>query len=390
MDPLTHGVAGALIARALFADGAGPAPRPATPAVAVVTLGALFPDADVVFNLFSASPVATLEYHRWVTHSLVGLPAFALALAALWRRCWGGGIGRLTGFFALGIASHIFLDLITSWGTQWWAPLSARRGAWDWVFIVDGTFTALLLLPQLLAWTYARGEGRVRRGTVSFLLMAAAAVLLQQAARLAQVPFSLRALAVTLAVLAAVLFAPQAGGHGLRVRGTTWCRAGLCAVALYLGLCSYAHARALERVMQFARANGIAVHAAGALPLPPSLLRWSGVIRTAGGVYQATFLLGEKTAPQFVFIPDRAAPDLLAAARSLREVQVYLWFARFPVVEMRTHAGVRTVVFSDRRFAQRWASAPALFEYWVVFDDSGRVTRQGWAQRLLAEPADGR
>ena len=93
----------------------------------------------------------------------------------------------------------------------------------------------------------------------------------------------------------------------------------------------------------------------------------------------------DSRAPQFEFVGDRAAPDSLETARNLPEVQTYLWFARFPLVETREEAGQQIVVFTDQRFVQRWASAPAPFEYWVVLDPRGQVVRHGWAQMLLLQ-----
>src|SRR5438034_1219903 len=57
--------------------------------------------------------------------------------------------------YAVGILSHILLDLVTSFGTMIWSPLKWSRPAWDLLFIVDFTFTAILLVPQLLAWVYS-------------------------------------------------------------------------------------------------------------------------------------------------------------------------------------------------------------------------------------------
>lgn len=418
MDPLTHGVAGALIAKAFFAidkpSAAAPRaePRVASPtsktAVTLVTLGALFPDADVVFSVFSSSTVATLEYHRWITHSIVCLPIFALALAfgtARWRefrreRQEGGGtrLGRSEGpesasilrlalLFAVGIASHIFLDAITSWGTMLWAPLRNSRTNWDLVFIIDGTLAALMLLPQVLAWVYADQSKTTRRRMFAWLGASVALIGLQQLSSLAGAPFSGNALAAAMVLLALVMFGPELGGWGARRTRMEWCRAGVWVTAAYLLLCFGAQRLALQRVEEFARREQLVPQRIGALPLPPSMLSWAGIIRTNAGVYQATFSLLERTPPQFEFVADRAAPDSLETARSLREVQTYLWFARFPVVETREEAGQRVVVFTDRRFVQRWASAPAPFEYWVVLDPRGHVVRQGWAQMILLQRA---
>jgi len=61
-----------------------------------------------------------------------------------------------------GILSHILLDLVTSFGTMIWSPLQWSRPAWDLIFIVDFTLTAIFLVPQLLAWCtpIPKSEGR--------------------------------------------------------------------------------------------------------------------------------------------------------------------------------------------------------------------------------------
>lgn len=446
MDPFTHGLAGALIGKAFFSqagarrsedlalrgDSHARVRGHAWAPVLLVTLGALFPDADVVFSVLSSSNVATLEYHRWITHSLICLPVFALALAAgtqwVMRQRekrgrdranakaesrgskegtlqlgrseesrteenqrhdedafgWSGlaGLARLMLWFSVGIASHIFLDVITSWGTMTLAPVSHERTAWDWVFIIDGALTALLLLPQLLAWIYADERAEAKRRAIALMGMTGGAIALQQVSRAAGISFGWGALAAVIAALAIVLFGPAIGGWGARVSRAQWSRAGVALTCAYLLACFAAQRVALGRVEEFARREQLAAQRVGALPLPPSLLHWGGLVRTSAGVYQTTFSLLDRTPPRFEFVADRATPESIEAATNLPEVQTYLWFARFPVVETREVAGQRVMVFTDQRFVWRLASAPAPFEYWVVFDTRGNVTRHGWASIL--------
>ena len=54
-------------------------------------------------------------------------------------------------------------DLVTSFGTMIWSPLQWSRPAWDLIFIIDFSFTALLLCPQILAWVYRKSEGLKNR-----------------------------------------------------------------------------------------------------------------------------------------------------------------------------------------------------------------------------------
>ena len=132
-------------------------------------LGAIFPDADVLRDIFSHDRLLVITWHRSITHSLVLLPVWALLLAGITRgfansRKWEApSFLVLTGIYAVGVLSHILLDLVTSFGTMIWSPLEWSRPAWDLIFIVDFTLTAILLVPQLLAWAYAHPEKVQRR-----------------------------------------------------------------------------------------------------------------------------------------------------------------------------------------------------------------------------------
>lgn len=95
MDPITHGIAGALIGKAFFANRPSGASRASVAETSVSTarvaifaaiLGAVFPDVDIFVDAFSRDPLAIARYHRGFTHSFIGLPIFAAVLAWLTRR----------------------------------------------------------------------------------------------------------------------------------------------------------------------------------------------------------------------------------------------------------------------------------------------------------------
>ena len=115
-------------------------------AIFAATLGAVFPDVDVFIEAFSHDPLAIVKYHRGITHSFAGLPFFAAFLAWLTRRIARRfGIETpswlmLTLIYGVGIASHIVLDGMTSFGTRMWTPFSQERVSWDLLFIIDFTF----------------------------------------------------------------------------------------------------------------------------------------------------------------------------------------------------------------------------------------------------------
>src|SRR5207249_10307832 len=87
------------------------------------------------------------------------------------RRKWEApSFAALTAIYAAGILSHVLLDLVTSFGTMIWSPLEWSRPAWDLIFIVDFTLTAIFLVPQLLAWVYAHPEKEKRRAIGMWLV----------------------------------------------------------------------------------------------------------------------------------------------------------------------------------------------------------------------------
>src|SRR3979411_900227 len=188
MDTITHGIAGALLSKALFNGDDLFASRPITQQRLVTwstMLGAIFPDSDVFRDIFSHDDLLVISWHRSITHSLVCLPVFALLLAAItrwvarWRKWDAPSFLALAGIYAAGILSHILLDLVTSFGTMVWSPLKWSRPAWDLIFIVDFTFTGMLLVPQILARVQERPEKARRRAIASFAIFAVAISFIQ-------------------------------------------------------------------------------------------------------------------------------------------------------------------------------------------------------------------
>src|SRR5262249_52868411 len=131
---------------------------------------------------------------------------------------------------------------------------------------------------------------------------------------------------------AVVLWSPSMGGRGFHWRCSTFCRVGVAALALYLGACTVAHRLALERVERFAKLSGISVDHLAALPSPPSLFRWSGLIDSPQGVYRGSIDLAGSEPTAYAFFANAQDNPYLQAAESLPDVKIYLWFARFPWV----------------------------------------------------------
>lgn len=403
MDTITHGIAGALIGKAVFRGDDMLALRDMNRRRIItwaLMLGAIFPDADVFRDLFSNDDLLLITWHRSITHSLLCLPFFALALAALtrvfarWRKWDAPGFGVLTGIYAVGILSHILLDLVTSFGTMIWSPLKWSRPAWDVIFIVDFTFTAILLIPQLLAWVYAHPDKLKRRALGIWLVFLPVPLLIAAIGRAVGAPISFPAVIAAVTLFTAIFLLPALRGWGLRIRHFSWNLAGFACSLAYIGLAAYGHHVALARVQAFAAWDHLDVQALGALPSPPSLWQWDGLIRTPHGVYELRMDLSDKSsltpAPaansssdpsvEYRFYPEAFSNSYIDVARRLPEVQKVLWFARFPVTRFRKEGDEAVVEISDMRFVSRRPGRAPSFTYRVTFAGGGSVLSQGWVR----------
>jgi membrane-bound metal-dependent hydrolase YbcI (DUF457 family) len=390
MDTITHGIAGALIGKAVFRGEDMFLYKPMSRARITtwsLMLGAISPDSDIIRDWFSSDPLLILTWHRSITHSLVCMPFFALALAGLTRwfarsRKWDApSFAALTGIYVIGILSHIFLDLVTTFGTMIWSPLKWSRPAWDLIFIIDFTFTALLLGPQILAWVYRRREGLKNRAIITWSVLALASLAVAFLLKNVGAPISAETAVVIIMLLAAVCLLPAVRFKGLRVGYATWNRAGFAAAVLYLAAAFYAHRVALQRVEKFASAFQLQAQSLGALPLPPSLWHWDGLVKTPRGVYEVRLDLSDRAPQSSIehrYYPDAAPNKYLEAARLLREVQEVLWFSRFPVTRFHMEDRDAIVEIYDARFPQARRDRPAPFTYRVKMDESARVISQGW------------
>src|SRR5689334_4217453 len=147
MDTLTHALSGALLARATASKDAPPRSLPRR--IAAGFLACASPDLDFVVGWFG--PVAYLENHRGVTHSLLLLPLWALGLSWLLAKILRepGGWRALYGITAMAIGAHVAGDLITSYGTMILAPFSDWRAGIGTTFIIDLWFSGIIIVGLL-------------------------------------------------------------------------------------------------------------------------------------------------------------------------------------------------------------------------------------------------
>ena len=193
MDPITHTMAGGVLARAGL-DRRGTVPLAAT----TLMLAANAPDIDVL-ALFLGSYVG-LAFRRGWTHGPVALVLLPLALTAgmlawdrLVRRRGERGTGRapidpratlLLAF--IGVLSHPLLDWLNTYGIRLLMPFSREWFYGDAVFIID-PWLWLLLAAALIPWR------RTRRRVQIMGALAAAYVAMMIAASSAAEPMARRA-----------------------------------------------------------------------------------------------------------------------------------------------------------------------------------------------------
>ena len=158
MDPFTHALSSALLARAAASPGAQPQQEEATlPVRLQVATGfaaAAFPDLDLVLRLIDT--LTYLNWHQGPTHSLVLLPVWAWLLAWLFSRLNRGHYAWQSFYrpACLGIAIHIAGDLITSYGLMLFAPFSTERFSLPLVFVIDPWFSLIIVTGLVASWRF--------------------------------------------------------------------------------------------------------------------------------------------------------------------------------------------------------------------------------------------
>lgn len=378
MDPITHGIGGALLGKGYFSERHG---RVATFAV---ILGSIFPDVDIFPEPFLHDPMALIKIHRGFTHSFIGLPLFSVALAwgtrkiALRRGYRPPSLLVLTLACAVGMASHLLLDAMTTYGTRLLNPFSTKRYAWDLLFIVDAVFTAILLLPQVTAWVASDVQKAKRCAALMWTVFSLCALGVWKLATALGFGFRFVILGPVVALLALVFFLPATQPWGRRISRASWCRAGVYAALAYIFACGVAHRAGLERTRRFAEANHLEVVNLGALPLPPSFFDWDGLIRATDGVYESRLDVRDSAPPEFLFYADSPHMGEVARALGVPDVQVFLWFARFPLIRTTPDDGDVAVDFRDMRFFGRRRQNQTPFTFRVVFDSRGQLVKEGW------------
>src|SRR5437660_11313464 len=122
MDTITHGIAGALIGKAVFRGEDMFASHPMNRGRIItwsLMLGAIFPDSDVLRDIFSHDRLLVITSHRSITHSLVLLPLWALLLAGITR--WLSKRKEWRGPVAVAMSTVLRLGSLSGASRRWLA-----------------------------------------------------------------------------------------------------------------------------------------------------------------------------------------------------------------------------------------------------------------------------
>jgi inner membrane protein len=377
VDNITHGLAGALLAQAGFRQRYGPV------ATVALVVGAELPDSDFLFELGGA--VTSFVHHRGITHSFIGGVGLALLGAAglygLLRArqrmqpfpsYWG-----LMGLIYLGVLLHIWMDYLTSYGTQVFLPFDTGRYTADAVFIIDYLYTSIIVIALFLV-RMVRHQRQQRYSRLSLLWLLLGAGLWWSADRLVQQPLALlavRGLGEHVVLCAVVVALAAWVGEAWRAdRAVALGRFGVVALAAYMALCIAGHTIARQQMARSLGPQMATVHTLAALPLPGRVLWWRGIAETADAylVSRVTLFPPAVTPPEVI----RKQPEngLVQTTSTYHLVRIFRNFARFPVIDYYERDTEKIVRYFDLRYSG-YGRKKSGFDLMVYYDLMGQVQR---------------
>jgi inner membrane protein len=333
MENLTHTFVGAALAECGL--------KRVTPlSTTTLLIAANIPDLDVVSGFFG--PAAYLEWHRGITHSLVGFPVVAtlLAVGVYFFSRRRASLPRLIAVSLIGTATHPLLDFTNSYGWRPFLPWDATWHFTDIAFVADPWIWLVLGGALFLA----KSETRLQK--ISWLVLATLASLVVIAAGLG---VTIRVLwFLGLLVIVTVGLAVKTDEKRRQFIN----RAAVAGLVLYLGALSILHSTAIfqaAEVAQRAVAANEQVVQLNALPIEANPFKWRLVIETERAFHTGDLnvIAGE---PRLERIErEQADPEAIEIARASEAGSRFLRFARFPV--FRAAADSQVVEIQDIRFA---------------------------------------
>ncbi len=344
MEPITHFLTGAVLARAGFN-------RKTALATATMTLAAEAPDLDVLWGL--KGPVVGFAHHRGFTHSFLGLILVSAVVTGFMYLVWRlrgrktnipnlpPQWGLLFAFAYIAGLSHILLDYTNNYGVRPFWPFWEQWYSWGVAFILEPPILVLLLaalvLPSLLS---KRSRGETFRGSV--------------AARVAL-------------ILIVALWLSRAYEAKRIVRT--------------LGRETFSSEPAL-RISAYPYWTRVSRWRIGLL--------WSGIIETQSSFVMSDIVLSTRKldeSEKMVLPKPPETPEILAAKRSYVG-RVYLDWAQYPLLSVSNEGEDSVVHFRDLRFGYPQMQRNSLLTASVTLDRHLNVIGEAMGPRRQSPPID--
>ena len=356
MDNLTHSLVGLAAAKAGL-EKLSPA------ATTLCVLAANAPDSDIVVLAFG-DRWALLQHHRGITHALVGVITFAIVLPLIFYgvdRLWSrykhhppqtNLKGLLVASFITS-ATHPILDWTNNYGIRWFLPWSQKWSYGDFVFIVD-PYLWLILGGAVFLLT-----ARTRFSKVIWAIVGAITTLLVIVSpRSAGLPYP-RVIALVWIGALVIFIVLRIKGAAERW-GTRIAFVSIVLALCYWSLLAFAHSRAVvqgnEEATKLATAQGETIARLAAMPRLANPFHWDCAFETDRAMYRFDFSLLQTGSANTVRYekPGPELKDVVDYVSQQRSAQIFLNFARFPVLKVADPGCTTTtlVQFADLRYTE--------------------------------------
>ena len=301
MDNITHTLIGLAVSQAGFN-------RKTRYATLAIVIGANLPDIDMVSGF--GGNVDYLEYHRGITHSLIGVTVLGALLAGtvyfLGKRARPAKSGPpINGLWLLvgcwvATASHMLLDFTNAYGVRPFLPFNGHWYAWDIEPIIDPLLWLVLIAGLALPALFR-------------------------------------------------LISEEVGTRKTGYQGGAVF--ALCAVVALWGLRDFSHRRALNMLNSMTYRQAIPQRAS-AFPGFTNPFDWTGVVETPQAFYVLPVdVLSEGLTAQDARVFHKSTPSpALEAAMATRTARVFMDFARYPWPQVVSNENGVTVTIRDLRF----------------------------------------
>jgi inner membrane protein len=357
MDNLTHSLIGLAAAKAGLEKLS-----PGTTTLCILAANA--PDSDIVVLIFGGR-WEFLQHHRGITHSIVGTLALAVALPLVFYfadRLMARARKRelrlkLKGLLLASLlvtATHPIMDWTNNYGMRFLLPWNPRWFYGDFVFIIDPFIWLVLGGAAFLLTSKTRKHVLV---WIVIALIPSLIVVVGRAGTLAN-ELSLRLLWIAALIVLVTLYRRRiVERHGANIA-----IAALAIVTLYCAGLAITHAVALRQARfqaaAIANTNNEQVLRVAAMPSMADPVDWLCVMETNRASYKFnTSLLTGATVPANIARyekPAGAAAEAVAQAARDSRAEIFLGFARFPVMRVvGEDCLTQTLVqFADLRYTE--------------------------------------